>query len=123
MEINHKTEEFKVLKNGIWLYFILLIFEGAFRKWILPQFSTPLLLVRDPLVLYLFLSASYNRIIFFNSYIFYAIVIVFIGFIATMITGHGNFFVAIYGARIFLIHFPMIFLIGTVFNYLFQWQF
>jgi hypothetical protein len=104
------------LKNGIWLYFILLVFEGSLRKWILPQFSAPLLLVRDPLVIYLFISASFNRIIFFNSYIFYAILIVIISFIATMLTGHGNVFVAIYGARIFLIHFPMIFLIGSVFN-------
>ena len=110
------TYDFKNIKNGIWLYFILLIFEGALRKWVLPQFSTPLLLVRDPLVLYLFFSASYNRIIFFNSYIFYAILIVLISFTATMLIGHGNIYVAIYGARIFLIHFPMIFLIGMVFN-------
>lgn len=104
------------LKNGIWLYFLLIIFEGALRKWILPQFSSPLLLVRDPLVLYLFLSASYNKVVYFNSYIFYVITIVLISFTATMTTGHGNIFVAIYGARIFLIHFPMIFFIGSVFN-------
>jgi hypothetical protein len=104
------------LKNGVWLYFVLLIFEGSLRKWILPQFSAPLLLVRDPLVIYLFISASFNRIIFFNNYIFYAILIVVISFTATMLTGHGNIFVAIYGARIFLIHFPMIFLIGSVLN-------
>lgn len=117
MNYNSKTvDDFKNIKNGIWLYFLLLIFEGALRKWIFPQLSTPLLLVRDPLVIYLFLSASYNRIVFFNSYIFYAIVIVIVSFTATMITGHRNVFVAIYGARIFLIHFPMIFLIGTVFN-------
>jgi len=113
---NFNDKSLTNLKNGIWLYFVLLIFEGALRKWIFPQLSTPLLLVRDPLVIYLFLTASYNRIIFFNGYIFYAIVIVIISFIATMIAGHGNIFVAIYGARIFLIHFPMIFLIGTVLN-------
>lgn len=104
------------LKNGIWLYFILLIFEGALRKWILPQFANPLLLIRDPLVIYLFLSASFNRIIFLNSYLFYAFLITTISFIATIFIGHGNIFVAIYGARIFLLHFPMIFLIGKIFD-------
>lgn len=104
------------LKNGIWLYFILLIFEGALRKWILPQFANPLLLIRDPLVIYLFLSASFNRIIFLNSYLFYAFLIATVSFIATMFIGHGNIFVAIYGLRIFLLHFPMIFLIGKIFD-------
>jgi len=116
MDINKKAEEFKVLKNGVWLYFLLLIFEGALRKWVLPQLANPLLLIRDPLVLYLFFSASFNRVVFFNRYLFYAIVIVIISFIATMFSGHGNLLVAVYGARIFLIHFPMIFLIGKVFD-------
>ncbi len=38
-----------LLKKLFWAYFLLLIFEGALRKWILPQFSAPLLLVRDPI--------------------------------------------------------------------------
>jgi len=31
------------------LYFLLLIFEGALRKWVFPQLSGPLLIVRDPI--------------------------------------------------------------------------
>ncbi len=112
----NKNDSLANLRNGIWLYFILLIFEGALRKWILPQLANPLLLIRDPLVIYLFFSASFNRVVYFNSYIFYMLSIVAVSFIATMITGHGNIIVALYGARIFIIHFPMIFLIGTVFN-------
>jgi hypothetical protein len=112
----NKNDSLTNLTNGIWLYFILLVFEGALRKWILPQLANPLLLIRDPLVLYLFFSASFNRVVYFNSYIFYMLSIVAVSFIATMVTGHGNVIVALYGARIFIIHFPMIFLIGTVFN-------
>jgi hypothetical protein len=41
------------LKRGIWAYFILLIFEGALRKWIFPGLSNALLLVRDPIALWL----------------------------------------------------------------------
>ncbi len=36
-----------ILKKGIWLYFFLLLFEGALRKWVLPSLSAPLLIVRD----------------------------------------------------------------------------
>ena len=41
----------KYLKIGIWIYFYLLIFEGALRKWFLPSLATPLLVVRDPVAL------------------------------------------------------------------------
>jgi hypothetical protein len=110
------TNNLTNIRNGIWLYFLLLIFEGAIRKWLLPQLANPILLVRDPLVIYLLISASFNRIVFLNSYLFYTFCICIISFMATMFVGHGNIFVAIYGLRIFLLHFPMIFLIGTVFN-------
>ena len=39
------------IRRLIYLYIFLLIIEGALRKWIVPQFSNPLLLVRDPVVL------------------------------------------------------------------------
>ena len=42
-----------LLKKLFWLYFLLLIFEGALRKWIVPQLSAPLLLVRDPVALWI----------------------------------------------------------------------
>ena len=40
------------IKTLIWIYFWLLIFEGALRKWFLPSLSSPLLLVRDPVALF-----------------------------------------------------------------------
>src|SRR5947207_10829463 len=43
-----------LLRNTRWLiylYLFLLIIEGALRKWMVPQFSSPLLLVPDPVVL------------------------------------------------------------------------
>lgn len=105
-----------VLKSGIWVYFLLLIFEGALRKWVLPELSNQLLLIRDPLVLYLFLIANRNKVIFFNRYLFYVFFIAIIGFISSIFLGHGNLIVSVYGFRIFAIHLPMIFLIGKVFT-------
>jgi hypothetical protein len=104
------------LKLGVWLYFFLLIFEGALRKWFLPFLATPLLIVRDPVALWLiFKLLNTNR---FKGSIFLTIcvIITVISIFTAVFFGHGNFFVAVYGARTFLIHFPMIFVIGTVFN-------
>ncbi len=41
----------------IWLYLVLLIGEGALRKWIVSSLGAPLLVIRDPLVLLIYLQA------------------------------------------------------------------
>ena len=51
------------IKRLIWLYFFLLIFEGTFRKWILPQFSDVLLVVRDPVVLAIYFLVIKARVL------------------------------------------------------------
>ena len=38
------------IRRLIWLYFWLLLIEGALRKWALPKLSTPLLVIRDPVL-------------------------------------------------------------------------
>src|SRR3954464_8608799 len=50
------------IKRAIWAYFFLLIFEGVFRKWLLPQYSDILLIVRDPVVLVIYLLAIKARV-------------------------------------------------------------
>src|ERR1044072_8882223 len=50
------------IRRLIWLYLWLLIFEGSFRKWILPEFSAPLLLIRDPVVLVIYFLAFRARV-------------------------------------------------------------
>ena len=45
------------VRRLIWTYLVLLILEGALRKWIVPRFSDPLLIVRDPVVIAIYLFA------------------------------------------------------------------
>ncbi len=106
----------RLLKQGIWLYFLLLIFEGALRKWFLPFLSTPLLIVRDPIALYLVVMAWKRGLLGVNLSV---IVMVFISIVAVytaFFLGHGSLPVAVYGARITLFHFPLIFVIAKVFD-------
>ena len=107
---------YKSIKIAIWLYFLLWIFEGALRKWILPSLATPLLVVRDPIAIYIIVRAVYLNIKFINSYIFFGLLFTLFGLVITLTFGHGNLFVALYGARIMLLHFPLIFIIGQVFT-------
>ena len=110
-----KIENFNSIKTAIWLYFFLWIFEGALRKWVLPSLATPLLIVRDPVAIYIILRSIYLNVKFINGYVISAYIITVLALIITLTFGHSNLFVGIYGARIMLIHFPLIFVIGAVF--------
>ena len=44
----YHTPQAKYIRILYWCYIILLLFEGALRKWITPGLSNPLLIIRDP---------------------------------------------------------------------------
>jgi len=104
------------LKVWIWIYFFLWIFEGGLRKWVIPALSQPLLLVRDPIVLWLIILCLKRGLLRSNGYLTGSVVIGILSFFTAKIFGHGNSLVALYGVRILLLYFPMIFVIGAVFN-------
>lgn len=100
----------------IWLYFFLLLFEGSLRKWVVPGLSTPLLIIRDPVALYgIFLAFKYKL---FKSNVHLSVLsfLTLVAFMATLALGHGNLMVALFGARIILIHFTFIFVIAEIFT-------
>ena len=105
------------LKKGIWIYFLLIIFEGALRKWVLPALSTPLLIVRDPVAFWLIFRSMKLRLLPANIYLKSMVVVCLIGIFTTLFLGHGNLAVTLFGARILLLHFPLIFVIGNVFDH------
>ena len=103
------------IKQAIWIYFILLIFEGALRKWILPFLSGPLLLVRDPIALYIIVLAQQRGIIL-ESFAKWMIGFGIASFFTAILVGHGSFAIAAFGMRVLVLHFPLIFIIGKVFD-------
>lgn len=104
------------LVKGIWLYFLLLIFEGALRKWVVPSLAAPLLIVRDPITIVLLLYAWYYNMLPKNIYIILIFIITILSIFTTLFLGHGNIYISLYGARILLVHFPFIFLMGSILN-------
>lgn len=97
----------------IWLYLWLLIFEGALRKWILPGLQQPLILVRDPIVIYLVvigLQRGWIR----SGYAKTMMVASTISLVLTLAVGHHDLIVGLFGWRIYFFHFPMIFVMAKV---------
>src|SRR3977135_3841358 len=66
------TDHSKTIQNIrrlIWIYLILLIIEGALRKWVLPQLSNPLLIIRDPVAILIYILALRAHCFPWNRYI------------------------------------------------------
>jgi hypothetical protein len=111
---NHLCQDKNILyKKGIWLYLILLIFEGALRKWFLPAFATPLLVVRDPIVVWL-VWVGFQKGWLKNGYAIAMMVVSTISLLLTLLIGHQNLWTALFGWRIYFFYFPFIFVMGKI---------
>jgi len=75
---------YDAIKIAIWAYVLLWIFEGALRKWILPSLSTPLLIVRDPIAIYIILKAFHLKVKFMNPYVVLSAIFTLIGLAITL---------------------------------------
>ena len=84
-DILSEQQNIKQVKYLIWVYFYLLIFEGALRKWVLPSLATPLLLVREPIALVL-IYLSFKSKIYTNP----------ISVLVVWLTTIASFFITIY---------------------------
>ena len=120
MQSETNQKPFIAVKRLIWLYFFLLIFEGTFRKWILPQFSDVLLVVRDPVVLAIYFFALKARVFPRNNYILALGIIGILSWLVSLavlepyLTLKPLVLVTGFGFRSNFLHLPLIFIIGRV---------
>ena len=103
------------LRTLLWLYLVLLIFEGAVRKWILPSLDAPLLVIRDPLVMWIYLQAVHQRLSFRSSF-FMPNLVLAVATTFLSLFGSGNLLITIYGLRTDFLQFPLLFLIPQILN-------
>jgi hypothetical protein len=112
-----RAARLKRIRQLLWLYFWLLIFEGALRKWVVPGLANPLLLVRDPVALLaLWWGWPLLRQRRWQFWLQPLMVIGPIAFLLAITVGHGDIPTALYGARILLLQLPLIFLYASAFD-------
>jgi hypothetical protein len=108
----------KFLRQLVWLYLLLLIFEGAFRKWV-PPLSAPLLLIRDPVVVLIYFQALRHGLSFHNLLNLANFILAVLTTMAAafgIVPGFANVLVTIYGILANYIQIPLIFLIPQILN-------
>jgi len=103
-----------LLKRLFWVYFLLLIFEGALRKWVVPQLAAPLLLVRDPISL-LIIWEAYRTSKWPKQWTTATGLLTLFLFtlcLVQTVIGNNPWFIALYGLRSYLLPFPVAFIMG-----------
>ena len=103
------------IKKLIWAYFLLLLFEGALRKWFLPGLSQGLLIIRDPIVIWIY-YLCYAQGVFplKNKYLQKCFQWVCIAVVLSLLINQTHPATIVYGARTNLLHFPLIFIMARV---------
>jgi hypothetical protein len=128
MSIENREEKAKQrVRQLIWLYLWLLLIEGVLRKWIIPRFSDPLLLVRDPVVLGIYCYAIRAHVFPRNFWVNSLWVLGFVSLVATILFARFSLIsgyvptiplleVTLYGMRTNFLHLPIIFVMASVFD-------
>ena len=117
-----RSKTIRHIRALIWLYLVLLIFEGALRKWIVPQLSNPLLIIRDPVVIAIYMLALRARVFPRSGYIISLGVIGVLSAVVSVLVLSAYFpmkpllEVTLYGFRSNFLHLPLIFVMGAVMN-------
>lgn len=108
---------FREIRWLIWTYFVLLIFEGALRKWIAPSLANALLVVRDPVLLLIYAIAFSRRLFPVNGFTLCIAFLGFVSFLASFLATFHDWRVAVFGFRCNFLHLPLVFIIGRAFNF------
>lgn len=110
---NSYFRRLSLLKKLLWLYFLLLIFEGALRKWVAPQLSGPLLVVRDPVALMIIWEAYRSKKWPTRwSIALVVITVLMVGLYVLQSIAGDNPLAGLYGLHSYLLPFPVMFIMG-----------
>ncbi len=123
MSIESPEEQAKHrIRQLIWLYLWLLLIEGALRKWVMPRFSNPLLLVRDPVMVAIYFYAIKARVFPRNFWVVFLWVIGGLSLLVSIVVlfpflrFDWILEVTFYGFRSNFFHLPLIFVMANVFD-------
>lgn len=108
------------LRTLVYAYVILLIIEGALRKWLLPPLAGPLLLVRDPIAMAI-IWFSWRQGLWYSSlwlrlWLPLTTLMIATGLLALLNDDSQPISILLYGLRTACLHLPLILLFPRILN-------
>jgi len=115
------------VRQLIWLYLWLLLLEGVLRKWVLPRYSDPILLIRDPVMVAIYYYALRAHVFPRNGWVVSLGIIGAVSLLVSMLLARFSVIadfipvvpileVTLYGMRANFLHLPIIFVMANVFD-------
>jgi hypothetical protein len=104
------------IKRLLWVYIVLLIVEGAFRKWWLPSMADLFLVIRDPVMLAIYALALVTGHFPRNTFVVVIGLLAAASVVGSVLAGQMNPLVIAYGLRINYLHLPLIWVMASVLN-------
>lgn len=117
---NHQKLARKQIIMLVFVVYWLLIFEGALRKWVLPQFNQIIFFIRDPFVLTIYWLAWKHKLWPRKSLLL--VVGVFLAYLSAILLclqvmlAEHSFVFGFYGWRNYFLYIPLAFIIGSQFD-------
>lgn len=104
----------KSLRWLVWIYLFFLIFEGVLRKWVFPGQSNIFLVVRDPLVLLIYLLAMADRRFPWHAGTLGAGALGLVAMVFSIFSPNAAVIVLLYGFKAAFLHVPLIFVLPHI---------
>ena len=101
------------MRRLVYAYFFLLIFEGALRKWVLPSLSGPLLVIRDPILLAIYVQALRRNLWPWNGWVLATLGLAVACVLASLAVG-CPLKITLFGLRTDFWQIPLIFLMPAI---------
>lgn len=101
------------VKRAIWIYFWLLLLEGVLRKWVFPEWSDLLFVVRDPVALICYLLAWRAGVFPWRPSVAFVYLLAVLS-LAFSFAGEATFLVTLFGLRTNYLHLPLVFVMASV---------
>jgi hypothetical protein len=99
------------VKITLWLYFWLLLLEGVLRKWVVPEYSNIIFIIRDPLVIITYVFAWHEGVFPRRP----GMVVIWLLAVLSLIfavESNSPFVVTLFGLRTNYLHLPLIFVMA-----------
>lgn len=109
-----RPPDLRLVRQLVFVYLGLWVFEGALRKWIFPGLANPLLIVRDPVLLGIYGLALLKGVFPRNAFIIWTAIIAGAALVVSMGATDAPLMVELYGLRSDFMHLPLIFLMPAV---------